>query len=116
MGCNLIQPNQTDQATPGGPVVFPADTNSTLITHSGLKPTFSDSYDSTKTKIIGNLKQGLQNIPMTFSMVEIEKEEVKRPQTPKESFSYSVQNLLVTNSETGLKVGATLALPIKLKV
>ncbi len=59
---------------------------------------------------IGNVKQGLQSVPMTLTREKIER---LRPQEPKQPFPYYSEDLTFDNKRAGITLAGTLTLPKK---
>lgn len=59
---------------------------------------------------VGNIKQGLQSIPITLTREKIES---LRPQEPKPPYSYYSEDLTFDNKSAGITLAGTLTLPKK---
>ena len=64
-------------------------------------------------QIIGVFKQGGQEFPMNLSRKPIEKEVIKRPQTPTEPYSYHSEEVTFLNKKENILLSGTLTLPKK---
>lgn len=69
---------------------------------------------TTDSTIMGNWKQSGLTFPITLKKTNVIAE-LKRPQTPKEPFSYKVKDVEYINPKSGLKLAGTLTLPTEAK-
>lgn len=64
-------------------------------------------------EIVGTFKQGGMEFPMNLSRKAIEKAALKRPQEPKEPFSYYTEKVTFENTKANISLAGTLSLPKK---
>jgi fermentation-respiration switch protein FrsA (DUF1100 family) len=63
--------------------------------------------------VVGMFKQNGMEFPLNLSREAIEKPEIKRPQEPKEPFSYYSEEVTFTNTKDNIILSGTLTLPKK---
>lgn len=66
-----------------------------------------------ESEIVGTFKQNGQMFPMNLSRNEIEKDVIKRPQEPKEPYSYYSEDVTFQNKKANISLSGTLTLPQK---
>ncbi len=94
-------------------------TTTTSFENSILKITISNpkiEYEGTLGKdniIVGTLRQSGQSFPMNLSKDAIKKENLLRPQEPKEPYSYYSEDITFENKIAGINLAGTLTLPKK---
>ncbi len=64
-------------------------------------------------QIMGTFKQNGMEFPMNLSREAIAKQEIKRPQEPKEPFGYYTEEVTFTNTKDNITLAGTLSLPKK---
>ncbi len=64
-------------------------------------------------KIIGTFKQGNFSTPLNLSRDEAKKQELKRPQEPKEPFGYYTEEVTFQNTKDSITLAGTLTTPNK---
>jgi fermentation-respiration switch protein FrsA (DUF1100 family) len=96
---------------------FDIPVTSTSFENGALKISISNArieYEGTlegKDKIIGVFNQAGQSFPMNLSKNAVEKEEIKRPQEPKEPFPYLSEEVTFENKKAEITLAGTLTQP-----
>jgi uncharacterized protein len=104
----LDSPDQGAKGIPTESVTIKED--SILIMVQIIKGSFEGKIFSDSMKIDGKWKQGGMNLDLILYKVD-KVEEVKRPQEPKEPFSYKVENVKFENKNDSLTLAGTLTIP-----
>ncbi len=108
----LFSPDQTDKPMPGALVRFVEHNDSLYLTHDRLKLTYTAVVDEQQQVITGRMRQGPYDVPLELTRNPIEDIATVRPQTP-ENPSGFIQEVMIDNSHSGHKIGATITMPSK---
>lgn len=101
-----------DQGASGIPVATTTFENSKLnLTIPVARITYDGELKD--NQIMGTFKQNGMEFPMNLSREAIAKQEIKRPQEPKEPFGYYTEEVTFTNTKDNITLAGTLSLPKK---